>query len=244
MFYLHTSNKTEKLADQLYTVISQEDPPSLFSPELFLIQSRGMERMLSQFLADRFGVWCNSSYLLPLEFIDYLSERMGLNLDCRVFDRDILTWRLERLLRDIDDPVMLPVTVYLSGEQQELKRYQLARQLANIFDQYQIMRPDYLNAWQQGETVTSDQSELWQRYLWLKLREDAPEVLHRGELIHVLNNVLHSDEQPDYGQLKRLFVFGVHTMPSLFLSTINGLSRWIDVHLFLLSPCELYWGGY
>jgi len=242
MFYLHTSNKTENLTDQLYKVISREGAHSLFNPELFLIQSRGMERMLAQTLADRFGVWCNSSYLLPLQFIDHLSDKIGLNLDCRLFDRDILAWRLERLLRDTADPVMEPIGAYLSGEQLELKRYQLAHQLANNFDQYQIMRPDYLKTWQQGGTVTSDQSELWQKYLWLKLREDAPGVLHRGELIESLNELLHGAEQPDYGSLKRLFVFGVHTLPPLFLSTINGLSRWIDVHLFLLSPCELYWG--
>ena len=39
----------------------------------------------------------------------------------------------------------------MSGEQGDLKRYQLARQLANIFDQYQIMRTDMLESWETPE---------------------------------------------------------------------------------------------
>jgi len=54
MFYLHISNKTENLITQLAEVLHLDTSRDPFSPEYFLIQSQGMERMLSQRLATRF----------------------------------------------------------------------------------------------------------------------------------------------------------------------------------------------
>jgi len=146
MFVLHTSNRTELLAEQLAAVISHTGGQDLFTKSIFLVQSREMERMLSQFLADRYGVWGNSKYLLPMQFIEHLCQLLGLDLDSGAFERSILIWRLELLLRNLDDRAMLPLRAYLSGPHNDLKRYQFARQLAHLFDQYQIMRPELISS--------------------------------------------------------------------------------------------------
>lgn len=241
MFFLHNSNRTEELAEQLGSVVEQAGERSLFVKELFVVQSRGMERMLSQYLADTFGIWGNSSYMLPMQFIDCLCESLHLDYDTSLFERSVLTWRLERLLRDTSAPELQPAVTYLSGEQQELKRFQLARQLADLFDQYQILRPDYIEAWQKGRRITKNRYEPMQQYLWRKLREDVPGALHRGEIILSLIDRL-KIQQVAFLDTPRVFVFGLHTLPPLFLAALNGLASHIDVHLFLLSPCALYWG--
>jgi exodeoxyribonuclease V gamma subunit len=242
MFILHTSNRTERLARCLASIISQGTAPTLFRKELFLIQSRGMEKMLAQYLSEHFGVWANSDYMLPIQFIDYLGKLFGLTTDDQVFNRDALTWQLERLLRDTNEPPLKPLAAYLAGHQSELKRFQLARQLADVFDQYQIMRMDILEAWEANRIVTHDESEVWQKELWRKIRSASPEVLHRGALISGLINQLQVMDVNEIKLPRRILVFGLHTMPPLFLSALNTLSAKIDVHLFLLSPCELYWG--
>lgn len=242
MFFLHTSNRTENLAHRLADIIAQDHALSLFSGELFLIQSRGMERMLSQYLAGRFQVWCSGSYLLPLQFIDYLSSSFGLRDDYRLFERDLLTWRLERLLRKVDDPVLRPIAAYLKSGREDMKRYQFARQLAHLFDQYQILRLDRLKLWESGAAAGSSEYEQWQGCLWRKLRDDAPGVPHRGEAVLSLIESINHCRTAEKLVLNRLFVFGLHTMPPLFLGVINELSRIVDVHLFLLSPCMEYWG--
>jgi exodeoxyribonuclease V gamma subunit len=242
MFYLHTSNQTERLSEQLARVIAERQTASLYSREVFLIQSPGMERMLSQYLADFFGVWCHAAYFLPGTFIDYLTEAITKRAVPRSFDRDVLTWRIERILRNVSDPQFKVLAEYLSAEPIALKRFQFARQLAILFDQYQVMRPDYLDSWLQGKTITHDQSEQWQQLLWIKLCEDRPGELHRGERIREIVSVLYSDAELCEMLPRRLYVFGVHTMSPLFLSALAALADRIDVHLFLLSPCELYWG--
>ncbi|MGI9536253.1 MAG: exodeoxyribonuclease V subunit gamma [Desulfocapsaceae bacterium] len=241
MFVLYNSNRTEALAEQLARVISNTGGHTLFAKAIFLVQSREMERMLCQFLADRFGVWGNSRYLLPMQFIEHICQILGVNLDSAAFDRSILTWRLELLLRDLADPAMQPLKSYLSGDQSDLKRYQFARQIAHLFDQYQIMRPELIRAWDRGRRFTTNSSEGWQLYLWEKLREQSSGN-HRGEVISGLIDRL--QESPDYipPELGRIFVFGLHTLPPLFLTTLKAMAGATDIHFFLLAPCAHYWG--
>jgi exodeoxyribonuclease V gamma subunit len=241
MFVLHTSNRTELLAEQLAAVISHTGGQDLFTKSIFLVQSREMERMLSQFLADRFGVWGNSKYLLPMQFIEHLCQLLGLDLDSGAFERSILIWRLELLLRNLDDRAMLPLRAYLSGPHNDLKRYQFARQLAHLFDQYQIMRPELIRAWDAGKRFSSNSTEEWQLYLWKRLREGAS-TNHRGEVISSLIDYLEGHQCSEEPQLQRLFVFGLHTLPPQFLRVLAGLTTIASVHFFLLAPCALYWG--
>ena len=68
MFMLHSSNKTENLVAQLSVVIETLPLSSPLAKEVFLIQSQGMERWLSQQLAQTFQVWANYDFLFPLNF--------------------------------------------------------------------------------------------------------------------------------------------------------------------------------
>ena len=242
MFFLHTSNRTEQLAQSLALVIENDRSPSLFKEEIFLVQSRGMELMLSQYFTDRFGVWGNSRYLLPLQFVSFLEKKLEAATESEDYDRDIMIWKIESLLRgEIEDDSGL-LQSYLHGDQHDLKRFQLARKLADLFDQYQIMRPEILELWKEGRCQSSEHSEKWQRALWFRLRELSDGVPHRGEVIGRLIEGLGADRKLTVQLPARLFVFGLHTMPPLFLDILNSLSAEIDVHLFLLSPCVLYWG--
>ncbi len=241
MFFLYTSNRTEHLAGRLAAVIAEHGPPSLFEPELFLVQNRGMERLLCHTLADSFGVWCHGRFLLPVQFFDELCRRWGCPVEHRSFDRDLLVWRLERLLRDLDDDSLAPLRAYLGGDGVALKRYQLAVRLAAVFDQYQVMRPDLLAAWERGEQIFGGSAEAWQRRLWMALRRDDPTAPHRGEIMLTLEQAVRGGELSAAGPA-RLFVFGMHTLPPLFLGILDALARRGDVHFFLLSPCRQYWG--
>ena len=241
MFVLYTSNRTEALAEQLARVVSDTGGQTLFTKAIFLVQSREMERMLSQFLADSFGVWGNSRYLLPMQFVEHLCKTLDVDVDSSAFDRSILTWRIEQLLRDSEDPPLRPLNAYLSGDKSDLKRYQFARQISHLFDQYQIMRPQLIRSWDAGHRFTDNSSEGWQLHLWQKLREHHPGS-HRGEVIGSLIDYLRKSPQGIPPELKRIFVFGLHTLPPLFLNILKALSEAADIHFFLLGPCALYWG--
>ncbi|MDP3695313.1 MAG: exodeoxyribonuclease V subunit gamma, partial [Desulfocapsaceae bacterium] len=264
MFALHLSNRTENLLTHLVENLRSQPRRDLFAREVFMIQSQGMERMLSQRLADAFGVWCNFEYMLPNRFFDLMASRMDMVINPDAFDRDALTWRIDGLLHQVagEEPVaatFAPLRRYISGEQSALKRYQLSQQLANIFDQYQIMRPEMLDGWQQQKTSTGSPAEEWQMALWAQLRASVGNTPHRGEMLHQFLQRLQGVE--DFSAIlpavapapsmapatlgrpwpSRLSIFGLHSMPPLLLDCLHAVSCHCDVHLYLLTPCQNYW---
>ena len=242
MFYLHISNRTENLLRHLAEVIRVDERRSPFEKEVFLIQSQGMERMISQAMAVQFRSWCNFQYLLPLNFLTDIAGKLRMPITPDSYDRGILVWRIEGLLRDLDQDVYIPLQGYIQGENSGLKRFQLSCRLANLFDQYQIGRPDILTLWDAGKQATDHPSEAWQMALWRRLKDGAEGVPHRGILLQQVIEKL-SDHNDLSGLLpRRVSVFGLHIMPPLFLQYLQGLASHCDVHLYLLSPCRHYWG--
>ncbi|WP_198243768.1 exodeoxyribonuclease V subunit gamma [methane-oxidizing endosymbiont of Gigantopelta aegis] len=242
MFFLHSANNTESLLAHLSTVFRAQPLDSFFDRECFLIQSLGMERMLSQYLAQEFSTWSHFEFLFPANFFATLTRLLAPSPSTDYFDRTILTWRIESLLRTVDDPVYTPLQIYLQPPNLHLKRFQLARSLAALFDQYQIMRPDMLEAWQNGETFYHSAHEPWQRALWQEICAIQGSH-HRGALWLQLIEMLNSTPIDQlHGKLpKRISIFGIHSLPPLFLECLQALSRHCDIHLYLLSPTQSYW---
>ena len=243
MFYLHVSNRTENLLRHMAEVMQADKQPDLFSMELFLIQSQGMERMIAQTLADEFRCFCNFKFFLPLDFLGFVADRLGMGISPDGFRRQALTWRLDGLLRDLSREVYQPLSAYISGENSALKRFQLARRLANIFDQYQVMRPDMLSKWERGVLATVQPAEGWQMDLWQRLLVQPGGEVHRGmQFSQVIERLTNGKSLADLLP-KRISVIGLHTIPPIFLSYLDSLSNHMDVHFFLLSPCRNYWGN-
>ncbi|MCF6202219.1 MAG: exodeoxyribonuclease V subunit gamma [Methylococcaceae bacterium] len=242
MFILHSSNKTENLLVHLTSVIENMPLSHPFSKEVFLIQSQGMERWLSQQLACYFGVWGNFEFLFPGKFFSSISKKIDQQINDDLFDREVMLWRFEKILRDLTNDCFKPLQHYIDGENKNLKRFQLAQQLAQVFDQYQMMRPDMLERWQKNQLLYQSEYEIWQRALWLKTTEFIGDK-HRGSLWQdVINQLNQSDEGQFSKNLpERIFIFGLNTMPPLFLDYLQGLSRHCDVHFFLFNPSQDYW---
>ena len=242
MFILHSSNKTENLVAHLTAVIENAPLTSLFEKEVFLIQSQGMERWLSQQLASHFKVWGNYQFLFPGKFFSSLAQKIDSSLNDAAFDRNLMLWRIDALLRRLDSDESLPLKQYLSGENIALKRYQLAQQLAQIFDQYQMMRPDMLTAWQKGDTLYHTATERWQKALWQQISAQTGNK-HRGSLwLDVIAKFNAAEEGVFSRSLpERISVFGINTMPPLLLSYLEGLSKHCQLHLFLLNPAQTFW---
>lgn len=242
MFILHSSNKTANLVAHLCAVIESAPLNSPFAKEVFLIQSQGMERWLAQQLASRFGVFGNFEFLFPGKFFSTLAQKIELSLSDAAFDRDLMLWRIEALLRRLDGDEFLSLRHYLTGDNTALKRYQLARQLTQQFDQYQIMRPDMLAEWQKGRGFYHTEAEHWQKQLWRQILAGTGNK-HRGTLWLEAIAKLNDTEEGAFGELlpERISVFGLNTMPPLFLSYLQSLSKHCQLHLYLLNPAQTFW---
>jgi exodeoxyribonuclease V gamma subunit len=232
---LFTSNRLEALAGELSeTLRSPLSRPMV--PEVILVQSHGMERWLSLELARRMGICANIRFPFPNHFIEGVFRDVMPDLPgSPAFDPEVLTWRIMGLLPGcLDGEGFEPLKAYLADDGRGLKRYQLSRIIARLYDQYLVYRPDMVLGWESGR------DRHWQAALWRFLATESTGS-HRAarwrEATARLQRAL-----PDGANLpERISVFGISALPPYHLKVLDAVSRYIDVNLFVMNPCREYW---
>ena len=261
-FYLHTSNRLDRLADRLAAVVR---PPlaSPFTPETVVVQSLGMARWLKQELARRLGVCAHLEFPFPRAFADRLfRELLPDRLDETSFSREVLQWRLFRLLGELPAGEVFASPRRYLAEGDARKRLQLAARLANLFDQYLVFRPDFIRAWDQGTpampstgTARTHPAEGWQAELWRRLAAESavphPAELHASllELLRSQAPVAEASREGSRATVAkftalpaRLALFGMSALPPFYLELFAALAEHTEVHCFVLQPCAEWWG--
>jgi exodeoxyribonuclease V gamma subunit len=173
---IFTSNRLETLIEKLSEVLKRP----LSSPldkEVIIVQSRGMERWISMQLAHHLGISANISFSFPKAFVArVMSAAIPDFHGNQATEPDTMTWKILGMLPSyVKTPGFEVIDVYLGGSgtvEEEasrfnLKLFQLAERIANVFDQYAIFRPEMVISWEEGRTGEKD--EKWQAELWRAL---------------------------------------------------------------------------
>jgi exodeoxyribonuclease V gamma subunit len=240
-FHVFTSNRTETLVARLAETL-REPLAHPLAPEVIVVQSRGMERWVAMELARLNGICANTRFPFPNAFMDEIFGRLRPEEDDRAaFAPDALAFRVMHLLPGVlDHPDFAPLRDYLAQDPGQLKRYQLCRRLAGLYDQYAVFRPEMLLAWDRRQ-VERDADHRWQARLWGRLTADRPR--HRARFwVECLDDLARRSERPQ-GFPERVALFGVSYLPPGYLRAFERLSRLVQVNLFFLNPCREYWGG-
>ena len=232
--------------------------------ETILVQSNGIAQWLKLALArdsdsedGGCGIAAALAIELPARFL-WSAYRVVLGADAvpddSPFGKSPLTWRLMRLLPEcLDRPEFAPLARFLGEEGDLRKRWQLARQLADLYDQYQVYRADWLADWAigqdrlrdaQGRTPALDPGLCWQASLWRAILADMEP--HERDLsraaVHqrFMERVRTLEQRPD-ALPRRIVVFGISSLPAQSLEALEGLARLCQVLLCVHNPCEYYW---
>ncbi|HAA04918.1 MAG TPA: exodeoxyribonuclease V subunit gamma, partial [Syntrophobacteraceae bacterium] len=234
---LFSGNRLEVLIDELAEIF-RKPLRSPLHKEIVVVQSKGMERWVSMGLARHLGICANTGFPFPNALLDEMCSRVLGNLPpSSPFDPTILVWKILRVLPEcIQEPPFEPLRNYLQGDQLELKRFQLAQRIANLFDQYLVFRPDMVLAWDRGE----DRGGGWQPLLWRALTRDC-QVPHRARLHQTFVERLQRGRLDIASLPERIAVFGIASLPPFHLKVLSALADHIDVNLFLMNPCQEYW---
>ncbi|MFC5511920.1 exodeoxyribonuclease V subunit gamma [Massilia jejuensis] len=225
--------------------------------ETILVQSNGFAEWLKIALAEELGVCAATRVALPARFL-WEAYRAMLGRE-RVpsrspFDRDPLTWRLMRLLPTLlREPVFAPLTHFL-GDGCPERRLQLAERLADLFDQYQVYRADWLTDWEVGrdqlrraggDALPLAPDQCWQARLWRAVHDSVPPMQRgsgRAAIHEVFVAKILSGEPPVSPLPRRVVLFGMSALPYQTLQAIAALSRHTQVLLAVPNPCQFYWG--
>lgn len=251
MLYLYQSNRLEDLAQMMLQVQRAEPLSHPLATEQIMVQSQGMRRYITQYWAQHTGIAANVHFRLPAALTwrlmrDALPDAPELS----PFSSAVMTWRLLDLFqspRFAEAHELQPARMMLDSYVQkgELSAYQLAGQLADVFDQYLVYRPDWIETWEANRRVAEldvrdAMQQDWQAAIWRELAQQAHGIPHRVQLWRVLMDAL---QQKNLRHLPtRLFVFGIATLAPMVLRLLQQIAQHRDVHIFALNPCALYWG--
>jgi len=271
LLVLH-GNQLEHLR-QLVTSWVASHPLRPLESDVMVVQSNGIAQWLRmalaadpEFAADgtQIGGGCGIAAAvdvqLPARFL-WQVYRAVLGADAipteSPLDKQPLTWRLLRLLPQVlTQPEFAPLARYLSDDALGRRRYQLAERLADLYDQYQVYRADWLNDWAQGEdqvrlsrggTQALPPHQRWQAALWRALlndlRADGLATAGSRALVHpqFLQAVSQRSERPA-ALPRRVVIFGLSALPAQALEVLAAIAPWCQVILAVLNPCQYYWG--
>ena len=242
--HIYRANRVEALLDSLADVLRQPLSSPLV-PECVVVQSKGMATWLAMQLSGRFGVWANPDFPHPRQFVQrVLRATLGEEGDrVQRYSRERLAFAICALLDDCRrDPDFFPLTSYLTDGPLS-KKLNLARQIAHLFDQYAVYRPEMILAWEEGENraLAHDLPEdIWQPKLWRLL------VAHLGccspaRLMLKARQALAAGAIPFPHLLpSRVSLFGIDTLPTIYLGIMGELAHILPVHFHLFSPAEGY----
>ena len=258
-------NRLEDLRDLTVGLFKNNPLPPLL-PETLLVQSNGMKHWLEMALADdaAMGICAATHMELPSSFI-WRMYRLVLGQAlvpvAMPFDKQALVWRLWRLLPEFAKTHQVEALLaYVKDDPLGRQRYQLAQQVADVFDGYQSYRANWLSDWAQGRYVLQHQSEskamppdqIWQAQLWQLLLQDvmqkqAPELAsqcHSRAEVHsqFMRKLEHAESHKPEGLPPRIVVFGISNLPMQVVEALAALARWSQIILMVQNPCQEYWG--
>jgi exodeoxyribonuclease V gamma subunit len=233
---IFSSNRMETLAEQLALIV-REPVSSVFSPEIIVVQSRGMERWVAMELARHNGICANCFFPFPNTFLQEMFKKTIPDLpEESCFDPLTMTFKIMKVLPEcIPLPGFESLKQYLVNDNNKMKLFQISKRIADLFDQYLVFRPEMMFNWEKGK------DHHWQAYLWRKL-SSGKEHLHRAGLWKTfLEKTIKSSNQIEPFP-SRISIFGISYLPFFHLEAFAEISRHSQVYLFLMNPCKEYWG--
>jgi exodeoxyribonuclease V gamma subunit len=263
-FMVVQSNSLNELRSLVISVMRRY-PLAPLENEIALVQSNGIAQWLKLALAEDpeeddlggCGIAAAIDVQLPGSFMWQL-YRMVLGRDeipvKSLLDKAPLTWRLMRLLPQlINQPHFEPLQRFLTHDTDLRKRYQLAERLADLFDQYQVYRADWLEDWAEGrhqlrngrgEAKPLAPANCWQAELWrallLDVGEEGMAQSRAGVHQRFIERINSLDVAPS-GLPSRVIVFGISSLPAQALEALAGLARFSQVLLCVHNPCRHHW---
>ncbi len=255
LIILH-GNQLEQLRAAVFEWL-RNNPLGALEQAIFLVQSNGIAEWLKIAVAEELGVCAATRIDLPGRFLWGVYRSM-LGRDQvpshSALDKAPLTWRLMRLIPELlMAPDFVPLRHFLADGNPE-RRLQLAERLADLLDQYQVYRADWLNDWAEGRDVLRSASgdlkplpddQRWQAQLWRAILADMPaefEAMGRVNIHQRFLDAVNNGDSPVSSLPRRVVLFGISALPQQTLEALAALASHTQVLLAVPNPCQFYWG--
>lgn len=261
----------EDLAETLWAWWSRY-PARPLEEEVVLVPSNGMAEWFKAESCCLQGIFSGPRVELPARFAwrVYRSILGPAAQGARKLDKNALPWWLLRTsgewagLPGVQDQLQkaglnAPFSVGPAGpDVLHLDLYRWCSHTADLFDQYQLFRPDWLRDWadrqarlradprQSTGAIPVPPEHAWQVQLWAWLNREAEPSHHgypsRAALHQACIQRLRSAPFGGLPQLPvRVVLFGSTSLPPMVMELLDALSRHVSVILAVPNPCQVQW---
>jgi len=151
------------------------------------------------------------------------------------FSTEDLTWAVMALLPDlVEQEGFESLRAYLLRDPRGRKLLGLSRRIAAALDQYPVYRPDMILGWEEGRSTD-----------WQAVLHRAVVTSHGGHHVAARARDFLQTLQAEPDRItelpRRISLFGVSTLPPLYVDVLAALGPGVDVHLFLPSASPVAW---
>ncbi|MEP7144102.1 MAG: exodeoxyribonuclease V subunit gamma, partial [Ferruginibacter sp.] len=238
---LNVSNSLKDLAEQLAMAL-KEQGGHVFQKQWLVTQTDGMNNWLTIQLAAKMGINANCRFLKPNDIVNQLYYWLG-GESKKVLGADHLQWLIYNILDDLEFAQLFKtIRSYYQGD--DVKRIALAGKVADLFDQYQVYRPEMVDEWNSASGGKAPNDD-WQKYIWIKVKEKTgADLTDKTSVIRFIIRQLNEPvlQERLFARLPHLHIFGVSIITQLHIHLFNELSKFISVSFYLLNPAPLvYW---
>ena len=297
MFTIIQSHRTERLVTHLLKAY-QSKQHAIFEEFVVIVPSMVLGDWLDKTIASRAGIstlvttkfWGQYQWTLMQQVLakhnSWLTEQNPnatlLNVpEVAVLSTTVMQWRLfgyltyyRQAIMDNESHPLHPLLASLLGSdsdqlQQESRLWQLATDLARVFNRYLTHRDSWLNQWSKNEGLDvegmiQEKDELtkrfdqyaaetpsWlvthyheleaaQRHLWYHLFAGVHQ--HRVAIERLFWQALEDNNANERAVLpKALRIFTIQQLPQNELDFLQRLSRYTDITLLHYNPSKLFW---
>lgn len=226
---LYTSSRNERLCEKLAENVKGQTG-SLFQKTMIITQSGGMNSWLTTQLAMENGIFAHYEFANPDGFMGKVYELLfGEKFPS---GNDTIRYTLYNLLGSEEFIQDFPsVAEYYHDH--DLRRMQLATKVADLFDQYQLYRDDFLQSWENDTTQSDNDAEPWQKWLWRALQMES-RVKIKVRMLEKLNTHSHllRETWPE------IHLFGIAIYTEYHRDFYEKIGQYINVHFYVCLPTQ------
>ncbi|NOU60591.1 exodeoxyribonuclease V subunit gamma [Marinifilum caeruleilacunae] len=240
--HLYSSNRIEELSAIFSEKIKNKTSWNQVSQ--IIVQAEGIQKWLVKETTSKNKIFANYEFYSPDGFIGNVNQLL-INYGNSYFSTENIKWKVFIYLKDADFVTQFPkVSNYYAED--DIKRIQLAGKIADLFDQYQVYRPNIIAAWNDNieiDTTFDDdfnKQERWQKWLWQKLKSESK---GKYDQLQLKQGLLQKLESEDFqNKLKQnhpeIHLFGIAILSNYHWEVYQKLAFTIDVHIYLTSPAK------
>ncbi|QJC29702.1 hypothetical protein GJT83_02230 [Enterobacteriaceae endosymbiont of Plateumaris pusilla] len=248
MFTIYHSNDLDVLLNLIKYNILENPLNNPLQTEIIILPNLTFIPYLKIFFSKIIGIHANINYIKPETFIWNVFIKIIPKIKKEnIFNKKIIIWQLMNIIPKL---IILPefkhFHKYLNNIKNINSLFELSIQIANLYDEYQKYRPEWLFLWENDQIISfiKNKDQIWQAKLWKQLIIYNKIILGKplwyfSKLYNYYinnKNIIKNSILPE-----RIFILNTQNIPLIYFQLLEQLTEYIEIHILINNPCMHYW---